>query len=132
MEGKQYAKEPLLYIHQPIIKKPTAQMQHDYYGTVQSPTDEAVVQQSNESNSDHSTTKNQKFNNMTLQQKVLYFLEKPEHVPEIQCLLRTDEKTLQGIITEFKNNEVYIKVGKRGFIEKIPFDQIITIQMVGF
>lgn len=141
MGDKQFAKEPLLFIEQPIIQKPAVLMQHDYYSPKQTEMD------SNEENiRDHSeakrsesylgdqldTKRSERFKDMTVLEKIEYLIHKPEHIPKVQCLINTDEKTYRGVVTQFKNDEVYFQDSRRRTVLNIPYEKIIDIKMIGF
>lgn len=72
------------------------------------------------------------FKEMTLQQKVDYFISKPSHAPTVKCELKTEEKAYRGVITDLKDDQVLIRVGRKASSTKIPFDEIQSIRMLGF
>ncbi|PAV29174.1 hypothetical protein CIL05_12310 [Virgibacillus profundi] len=73
-----------------------------------------------------------KFKDMTLEEKVAYFVNKPSYTPKMRCEVKTEEKTYRGIITDYKENDVFIRVGKRSTSTQIPMDKISNIRMLGF
>ena len=86
-----------------------------------------------EDEKENETLPNQaKFKDMTLKQKVAYFVDRPSHAPIMKCEVKTEEKTYHGIIMESEDDQVFIRVGRRSSSTKIPFDEIISIRMLGF
>lgn len=79
-----------------------------------------------------STTDRPKFKDMTIEEKVEYFVSRPRHVPKLRCQIETNERKYRGIITDFQENHVFIRVGKRSSSTKISLDQITNIGMLGF
>ncbi|MFD1040699.1 CotO family spore coat protein [Virgibacillus byunsanensis] len=173
MGKKRFAKEPLLYIHQPSVKQPKAPMQHHYTTpkktsesaaldqpvkkqprplrrdsftkpTAENSTstkepenketksEEKVTDVSGEKEDDEQEKTRPKFKDMTLHEKVDYFTKSPVHVPKVKCEVKTDTKSHRGIIIDFKDGEVMMRVGKRTSTTKIPFDTITEIRMLGF
>lgn len=176
MGQKRFAKEPLLYIHQPDIQKPEARMQDHYYtakkdkpsrseetgekltkpkrkrtSTVNRNYFRDLLKGENESlrvsdrdedrekdfemeqAEKETNEKNQTFKEMTLIERVHYFLNMPEHIPKMKCEVETEESRHRGIIIDFKDNIVIMRTGSRMMATKeIPFDDIKSIQMIGF
>lgn len=167
MGPKRYARDPLLYIHQPKMQMPEAQMQHQYYTPRQSRQARPDVDNVNNHKQKRNRTtlmkrdyfdesddeewyemetlkedtktkedtkpKSHSFKDMTLIEKVHYFVNVPEHLPKIKCIVETADNRYRGIITDFKDNIVYMKTGKRMLISnEIPFEDIKSIQMIGF
>lgn len=76
--------------------------------------------------------RHKKFSELSLREKVYYFINIPNYAPKIKCEIRTDEDKYRGFITDFKDNEVFIRVGRRSSSTKILFDDIQDIRMLGF
>jgi hypothetical protein len=154
MENKRFAKNPLLYIQQPIITSPEVPMQHNYYTPTYDqkslePTNKkkkqpiplrrnqsTVLTEVEEIVSESEITKelaNQKqFKDMSIVQKVKYFIERPDHAPVLRCEIRTDERKIQGVITGLDDNQVLIQIGRRSSDSKIPLEEIKEIRLIGF
>lgn len=160
MGNKRFAENPLLYIQQPTISTPEVPMQHHYYTPKQNhqpqeqdnknvavkhtrplrrnyPVKNEAIIEETESESlaevENKEIPNQsKFKDMTLKQKVSYFIDRPSHAPEMRCEIKTDEKKVQGIITGEEDEDVLIRIGRRSSSSKIPFDEITDIRMLGF
>lgn len=73
-----------------------------------------------------------KFNDMTIREKVDYFVNSPDYAPRLRCEIKTETNTFRGIITESKDNDVFIRVGRRASSTKVPFDDIKNIRILGF
>ncbi|TMN23138.1 hypothetical protein FFL34_14360 [Lentibacillus cibarius] len=72
------------------------------------------------------------FKDMSLTERIDYFLNTPKHVPAMRCEIRTDERRYRGIITDYQDGTVFMRVGRRPAPMKIAFDTINDIRMVGF
>lgn len=73
-----------------------------------------------------------KFKDMTIEEKVNYFINQPRHVPKLKCEVETNERKYRGIITDFQEDQVFIRVGRRTSNTEIPLNEIINIRMLGF
>lgn len=180
-ERRKFAKEPLLYIHQPTVQKPAAPMQHFYTTPKKAkPTKAAVVPETEkktikksrdlstitkeiakelkepkvpikkapnpiqtETEVESSSSSNdqpqliqdkgkKKFKDMTILEKVDYFLHTPNHLPSMRCEVKTEERKYRGVIKDFQDNTIYMQVGRRVALTKIPIDDITEIQLLGF
>lgn len=78
------------------------------------------------------TSTEKQFKNMTLQEKVNYFVELPDHIVKVRCEMITEDKKYRGIITDFKDDFVYIRIGQRSSSERIEFSKVKEIRMLGF
>lgn len=84
-------------------------------------------------NEDDTIEKNQSFKGMTLIERVHYFLNIPEHIPKMKCMIETEDNRYRGMITDFKDNIVFMQTGSRLLVSKrIPFESIKSIQIIGF
>jgi hypothetical protein len=70
-----------------------------------------------------------KFKDMTIQEKVHYFINTPSHLPRMKCEVRTEERKYRGIILDLEDNEVRMRVGRRTVF--ITMEDIIEIQLLG-
>lgn len=125
MENKQYAKEPLLYINQPNIGKPTVVMQHDYYTPEK---EDKFLKDESGKYENHYDEHPTEFKDMTISEKISYLVRQPEYIPKIQCSIHTKEKLYRGIIADFENDVVYFKEGRRRVT--IPYEKIEDIKLV--
>ncbi|WP_042148945.1 CotO family spore coat protein [Paucisalibacillus sp. EB02] len=70
-----------------------------------------------------------KFKDMTIQEKITYFLNSSNHLPRMRCEVLTEERKYRGIILNLEDNEVQMRVGRRTvFIKK---EDIQDIQLLG-
>ncbi len=91
-------------------------------------TDEKAV----EDKSEETNGERKQFKDMTIRERIDYFLNTPEHVPAMRCVISTDERRYRGIIADFQDETVYLRRGKRTAPAKIAFDYIQDIRMIGF
>jgi len=171
MESKRYAKEPLLYIHQPTRQQPEARMQQDYYSPpkaaeqdvpemvpkqfrqrrvgrrnfpIEPEEDEAElgfgeeedeergeIAQVENANSDQ-VVKNSHFNDLTIEQKVTYFINMPDNAPVVRCEVDTEERKYRGTIVDSKDDLVFMRVGRRASTTEIPLKDSQEISLLGF
>ncbi|WP_174612818.1 CotO family spore coat protein [Virgibacillus ihumii] len=73
-----------------------------------------------------------KFKDMTVRERLDYFLNTPKHVPTMRCEIKTEERKYRGRIVDFQEERVYMQVGRRKSATKIPFDEILEIGLIGF
>lgn len=165
MKNKRYAKNPLLYIHQPDVGTPTVPMQSNYRTSknlTASKTDnqeggrkmkrrpqrrhggrpvheikevEDTPSESVETNEKvrSEQPRSKKFKEMSLLEKVKYFASEPTHVPKIKCEIKTTtDKSYRGIIVDFDEETVFMRMGRRVNMREIPFKDIERIRMLGF
>ncbi|EQB35210.1 MULTISPECIES: CotO family spore coat protein [Virgibacillus] len=155
--GKKYAKNPLLFIHQPKEVDLQAPMQHMYVTPKNKKetgnekvenfdnkgTQEAVKKggrhpafdEQNEvkrNNDPKEETKQTKFKDMSIEEKVDYFVNSPSYAPKLRCEIKTEERTFRGVITGSEGNYVYIRVGNRSSSTKVSLDDIKHIRLLGF
>lgn len=157
MKNKQVAKNPLLYIQQPTITTPKVQMQHNYYtpkhpkklpnqpnkkSAYRAPlkrthSSKYWVEQNSEETVDEvvdheEVPEESKFKDMTIIQKVNYFINRPDYAPIMRCEIKTKEKKVQGVITGLKEEQVLIRIGRRSSSSEIPLTDITAIRLIGF
>jgi Spore coat protein CotO len=73
-----------------------------------------------------------KFKDMTILEKVLYFIHTPSHLPRMRCEVITEERKYRGIIRDFQDDNIVMQVGRRGSSTKINLDDVKEIQLLGF
>lgn len=73
-----------------------------------------------------------KYKDMTLKEKVNYFMNQSDYTPKMRCEIKTKERTYRGIIKDFQDEEVHIRIGKRTSNTKIAMEEITSIRMLGF
>ncbi|SHM40916.1 CotO family spore coat protein [Gracilibacillus kekensis] len=123
---------PKLYITQPDLAEPSRSMQSYYQSTnkyqKREENDEIVKKQKVASDQ----LDKKKFKDMTLKEKVIYFASMPFHVPKVKCELQTERKKYVGIIEDFQNQMVMVKVASKQAPVSIPIDHIKEINLIGF
>lgn len=149
MDNEKYAKNPILYIHQPQSEEIHAVMQYNYR-TIRERNENEADQENHESNrpiykqtseyevdAEYETEKKEgkhlkekKFHEMTLEEQLLYLTEKPVYAPQVVCEIRTDKGIDHGVISNYKDGIAYIRGGD-GIIE-IPKDKINQIRIISF
>ncbi|MGM8364369.1 CotO family spore coat protein [Virgibacillus sp. W0181] len=202
--GKQYAKNPLLYIHQPERKAPKAKMQESYtstsvsksnqtspykatskkksrrhsysnpllganrgdysiiydavtkgYETVDNTsykenetddhtdlTETGADTEGKEKPEDHMKETDtdtddvmqtkKKFSDLSLDEKINYFINRPRFAPEVKCELKTEEKVYKGVIVHREGQQVFIRVGNRKSSTQLSIEDIMEINLIGF
>ncbi|SFA82751.1 Spore coat protein CotO [Lentibacillus halodurans] len=73
-----------------------------------------------------------KFKDLTLKERVDYFLNSPKHAPVMRAEIKTAGRSYRGNIVDYQDDNVYIRVGKRTTPAKVPFDTIKEIRLIGF
>ncbi|GGJ95116.1 hypothetical protein GCM10007063_17040 [Lentibacillus kapialis] len=73
-----------------------------------------------------------KFKDMTLLERVHYFLNPPKYAPVMRCEIRTTERKHRGKIVDYQDEQVYMQTGRRTTPTNIPFNTINEIRMIGF
>ncbi|SDQ89157.1 Spore coat protein CotO [Virgibacillus subterraneus] len=159
MGEKKFAKSPLLYIHQPSIGTPKAPMQHQYTTPKNAPAEQVVAQETKsvqkrplrrdhfnkksdgeaedtneeaDESDESSDQERKKFKDMTLNERVDYFVNPPKHVPAMKCEVKTEERNYRGTIVDFLEDNVIMRLGRRTSTTEIPFDSINDIRLIGF
>src|SRR5699024_10120363 len=85
-----------------------------------------------EEETDEELSEDKKFRDMTIRQKVDYFINRSDHAPIIRSEIQTNEKKYQGVITGFENDHVFIRIGRRSTSSEVPFHDITDIRIIGF
>src|SRR5690625_1785009 len=155
MTNHHYARNPLLYIKESTTSTPVAPMQHNYYTPKHrhSSRDETprknvrrvpltrnrfskyqpIVEESiEEGEPEEESLEDKKFKDMTIRQKVDYFINRSVHAPIIRSEIQTNEKKYHGVITGFENDHVFIRIGRRSTSSEIPLHDITDIRIIGF
>jgi len=175
MEKKKFAKAPLLYIDQPTVTNPEAEMQHQYrskrkkkksmkHGAVKEEevdtvtynsfrpsqeenpseseaeyTEEAAIQHDEETikvkkqdTKSESSVKRKPFKEMSIEEKVRYFVNSSSYAPKVKCEVKTESRRYRGVIADFKDNDVILQIGARAFNKSVPFEEIKDIRIIGF
>ncbi|WP_345240269.1 CotO family spore coat protein [Pontibacillus salipaludis] len=73
-----------------------------------------------------------RFKDMSLEDKVDYFVNLPSQVPRMKCEVITEEERYKGWIEDYEEGTVYMKILQRPFRVEVPFDDIHDIVLRGF
>ncbi|WP_161493896.1 CotO family spore coat protein [Virgibacillus necropolis] len=73
-----------------------------------------------------------KFNELTIKEKIEYFISKPKHLPTMKCEVKTEERSFRGTIHGLENDHVLMQVGRRSSTTEIAIKSIKNIRLVGF
>lgn len=152
--GKKYAKKPLLFIHQPNEGQMHVPMQHMYVTPKKEQNETSTnggeekkgmrhpsfnknynskeEYEQEEKLKQNQTEEKQKFKDMSIEEKVDYFINSPSYAPKLKCEIKTDQRTYRGVITGAEGNDVYIRVGNRSASAKVSLDDIKHIKLLGF
>ncbi|MBU5267484.1 CotO family spore coat protein [Virgibacillus proomii] len=154
--GKKYAQKPLLFIHQPKVGELQASMQHMYVTPKlnkegSSNNEEVVKKGMRHRDFDKSVIKNkqekleeteksdlshegkkQSFKDMSIEEKIEYFLNAPNFAPRLKCEVKTSQRTYRGVITGSEGNDVFIRTGNRSTSTRISLEDIKHIKLLGF
>ncbi len=121
---------PKLYITQPNLAEPKRTMQSRYH-SVSAYDKPRQSQDIPDQYISKKQLENKTFNEMTILEKVIYFASMPFHVPRVKCELITERKKYIGLIDDYQNDMVIIKVASKPRPISIPLKQIKEINMVG-
>lgn len=75
---------------------------------------------------------NKKFSELAIPEKIDYFVTKPNHMPNMKCEVKTEEKSYRGIIQSVEKDHVLMRVGRRTSSTKIEIASITEIRLIGF
>lgn len=158
MANERRARNPLLYIQQPDVKRPNVHMQASFFSNSRKenkaenktdlnpgkkkrkrrirPTyqrDESIeeIEGDNPIQEEREITNQEKFKQMTVKEKVMYFTEQPRQMPRVTCEIKAKDKTYYGKIITYEDDEVIIQL-KRGTRERLLLTEIVDIHMIGF
>lgn len=99
-------------------------------------TEETPTEPEATSNKDEEQSKlqqsNKKFNEMTIQEKIDYFLSKPKHLPTMKCEVKTEERSFRGTIQGVEKDQLLMRVGRRSGTTEIAIESIKDIKLLGF
>ncbi|MDC3425463.1 spore coat CotO family protein [Aquibacillus sp. 3ASR75-11] len=76
--------------------------------------------------------KRRPFNNMTVEEKVHYFLKIPPQLPKMKCEVITNNKSYRGVVTDYQDGLVHMRTFRSPFKVDVPIDDIENIRIIGF
>ncbi|MCP3031962.1 spore coat CotO family protein [Halobacillus sp. A1] len=94
--------------------------------------DENYVEEETESARLSRRDRRQRFRDMSLEEKVNYFVHLPSQLPKMKCEVTTTDHAFKGYIQKFEENIVLMKTFQKPYEEKIPFEDIQSIRLLGF
>ncbi|WP_254434166.1 CotO family spore coat protein [Halobacillus sp. Marseille-Q1614] len=94
----------------------------------------ALTKDFTRSNREERRDRRQKFRDMSLEEKVHYFVELPSQVPKMKCQVTAFEAndTFKGYINMYEDGVVHMKTFQKPFQQEIPFEEIRDIRLIGF
>ncbi|SDZ75726.1 Spore coat protein CotO [Thalassobacillus cyri] len=93
---------------------------------------EAEQETKSQSRAGSARDRRQRFRDMTLEEKVTYFVNLPSQIPKMKCEVETEEGKLRGYINDYQGGIVHMKTFQRPFQKEIKFAEIIDINLIGF
>jgi hypothetical protein len=76
-------------------------------------------------------TEKKKFKDMSIMEKIMYFINTPNHLPRMRCVVITDERKYRGIIKDFQDDHILMQVGRLVSTTKINIEDVREIQLLG-
>ncbi|WP_066187136.1 MULTISPECIES: CotO family spore coat protein [Gracilibacillus] len=122
---KEDQESPKLYIAQPDFTKPVRRMQSSYQSEGK-PSRVAANQ------IEQPLAKKKKVKDMTIEEKVTYFAAKPSHVPRAKCEIMTEKRKYLGIIQDYQQDMVTLRISSKAQPVTVPIEQIKRIDIIGF
>lgn len=86
---------------------------------------EADLESSDNVEEQETSTSDKKFNDMTIQDKIDYFLSRPKHIPRMKCEVKTEERSFRGTIQDMEEDNILMRVGRRTSTTKIAIESKI-------
>jgi hypothetical protein len=80
----------------------------------------------------HSDEQKKRFRELSVEEKIEYLLQLPYGVPRIKCIFTTNEKSYRGIVSDYKNGKVVLRVVTKPHKVTLGIEEIVSIQMLGF
>ncbi|MFD2924226.1 CotO family spore coat protein [Halobacillus naozhouensis] len=94
------------------------------------PKQQDAVQEGQSSDNKENRTK---FRDMTIEEKVKYFVNLPAQVPKMKCEVATEEEgQFRGFIEGFNEGIVVMKTLQKPFEKEIKLEDIQSIRLLGF
>ncbi|MFP7494768.1 CotO family spore coat protein [Terribacillus saccharophilus] len=142
------SQQPLLFIAQPELELPKAEMQQAYRttkgkkkevkpaeaeGKQQGEIQEGVkLHDEKQAGKENSSNKKMNFKDLTTTEKVDYFLNLPTQLPRMKCELITKDGSLIGIISGAADDIIQFKSIRRPFKREVKLEDIQDIKLLGF
>ncbi|WP_407271025.1 CotO family spore coat protein [Radiobacillus sp. PE A8.2] len=174
---KKHLHNPMLYITQPKLEKPSASMQSSYrtpkkrtidkqsadatasnektirrkkmklkqeseQPAIEAEVEKGVVDRELDEHNDYNLEESEekgteqsnrkRFRDMTVEEKVNYFVSLPKQVPKMKCEVKTAEQSYRGVIYDYDNKVVFMVVIRGRKKIELDIDEIIDIRLMGF
>ncbi|GGF15296.1 hypothetical protein GCM10010954_12400 [Halobacillus andaensis] len=158
---KQKAKPPILYITQPNLPPAEVSMQTSFRSqstakkpslieselrmrnqslingegettTEEAPPSEPAAETEADSSFGSRKDRRQRFRDMSLEEKVNYFIQLPSQLPKMKCEVTTADDTWKGYIQRYEDGIVHMKIFQKPFQKEVPFEEIQSIRLLGF
>lgn len=139
--------QPLLFIAQPKLDLPEAEMQQAFR-TAKGKRKEVITEEEKLEKTEAvvkpedkiqtiekkpaPTNKKVNFKDLSTEEKVEYFLNLPAQIPKMKCEIVTSEGSLIGIISGREENRIHFKSIRRPFKREVKLEEIRDIKLLGF
>ncbi|UFU00589.1 spore coat CotO family protein [Radiobacillus kanasensis] len=94
--------------------------------------EESESSSSSEVEEEAKSQRRKRFKELSIKERVEYFMGLPANVPKMKCQVSTADNSYRGIITNYKDNIVYMRATKRPFRLELELEEITDIQLLGF
>ncbi|MFP7168810.1 CotO family spore coat protein [Terribacillus sp. 7520-G] len=140
-KGKVRRQQPLLFIAQPKLDLPQAEMQQAYRTTkddkkVTTGDAESVtaVESAEEKPAEETVRKTKKgdFKDLSISEKTRYLLNLPSQIPRMKCEIVTEENSFIGTISGIEEDVIQFKSIRRPFKREIKLSSVKDIKLLGF
>ncbi|MFC7062816.1 CotO family spore coat protein [Halobacillus seohaensis] len=74
----------------------------------------------------------QRFRDMSIEEKINYFVQLPSQLPKMKCEVTTAEETFKGYVQKYEDGIVHMKTFQKPFQKEVPFTNIDSIRLLGF
>jgi len=135
--------QPLLFIAQPKLDLPKAEMQQAYRTTkgkkkevvTEEVKQEAVSPKEEKAQATEKVAPSNRkvnFKDLSTAEKIDYILNIPSQIPRMKCELVTTEGSLIGIISDMEGDSIQFKSIRRPFKREVKLEDIRDIKLLGF
>jgi hypothetical protein len=124
----------------PVEKKETDIVYGDKDEVVEALQDEDKLESDLDSSSEKESNESlegeqlrrKRFGDMSVEEKVNYFISLPTQVPRMKCEVTTEDERHRGIITDFQDGYVHMVTVRRPRDKKLDIKDIQNIRLIGF
>lgn len=123
--------QPKMYITQPAIANIERHMQSTYSGIGKEPME--LTERISSNKAITSTNKvRKKFVDMSIEERLDYFLSQPFFAPRVKCEIRTELRKYVGYIQSIEDNDVTILLPGRNKEVNVQLEEIMAVNLFGF